>query len=240
MAKNHLTAQELEDLIFRYTSEARKLAFQLKQVEETVAELQRQLPKVASTEPKPTPAKAKAEKPAAPKKKRGRPSKAKVEKEVVAEAEAEAETKVKAETETTTAETAPKRKRGRPKKEKTAAAGRKTSAKKLRTAQEEASQPKGYRLSDWDMFIINSIKRANKVLVNSDLMDKALNRVKKEKMDLDEMALRGKLNRSIHKLANRRGDLVKVDYPGKGFAYGLPEWTDESGEIRAEFIENSN
>ena len=236
MAKNHLTVQELEELIHRYNSEARKLTFQLKQVEETVADLQQQLAKSASTEPKAAPAKAKAEKPAAPKKKPGRPRKAKAEKEVAAETE----TKVETATETTKTTAAPKRKRGRPKKEKTASAGKKASSKKLRTEQEEASKPKGYRLSDWDLFIINSIKRANKVLVNADLMDKALNRVKKEKMDLDEMALRGKLNRSIHKLANRRGDLVKVDYPGKGFAYGLPEWTDESGEIRAEFIESSN
>lgn len=252
MRTNDFNPQELESLILHYRSEERKLNFQLEQVQGILNTLQSQADVPALTEKKveetvvivpevkskakgktkakaktKTRAKAKTEEVVSeePKKRRGRPRK---------NATVEA---------TTEAASAPApRKRGRPKKEETVAAKpAKKQESKIRTLQEEESKPKGYRLSDWDLFIVNTIRKSNRALVNSDLMEKALIRVKKEKLDMDEMTLRGKLNRSIHKLSNKRGDLIKVDYPGKGFAYGLAEWADETGvNIREEYKVSMN
>ena len=93
----------------------------------------------------------------------------------------------------------------------------------------------GYRLSDWDKFIIENLQHAQHVLINSQLMDLAKDRVDSENLGLSDVQLRGKLNRSIHKLSNKRGELVKVDYPGKGFAYGLSEWADSKGEVKQKY-----
>jgi hypothetical protein len=79
-------------------------------------------------------------------------------------------------------------------------------------------------------------RSAQHVLVNAQILELAKVRVEKEKLDLNDQQLRGKLNRSIHKLANKRGNLVKVDYPGKGFAYGLPNWTDKNNEIKKKYL----
>ncbi|MBK6619789.1 MAG: hypothetical protein IPH04_20770 [Saprospirales bacterium] len=71
---------------------------------------------------------------------------------------------------------------------------------------------------------MNSIRDAKKPMVNADIMDMAKAKNKKDKVTMSDIDLRGKLNRSIHKLANKRRDLVKTNYPGKGYAYGLAEW----------------
>jgi hypothetical protein len=150
----------------------------------------------------------------------------------------------------TAATEAPKPRRGRPKKtEEQTAAQNGATQKAVNKPKRKRGRPKGstnkkkvvrrvkdgYRLSEWDTFIINSLKEANKVLVNSDLMDLGKEKVQKENLKLDDIQLRGKLNRSIHKLANKRGKLVKVDFPGKGFAYGLEDWADKSGNVKAKY-----
>lgn len=263
MRKETFSKEELVEMIADYSFEVKRLSFQLENTQKALADLQllaKEAPAPARAaahpaEAKPaiteTAVKQKKEKPAAKTKKAKAGAKTKTVKAEAAEKteapkrrgrprkeKTEAVATVAAQTET------PKKKRGRPKKEATAATAAVSSKKKeskIRTLQDEESQPKGYRLSDWDLFIINTIRKSGKVMITSELMDKALSRVKKEKMDLDEVSLRGKLNRSIHKLSNRRGDLVKVEeYPGKGFAYGIPEWTNEDGKIREEFIASLN
>ncbi|MFZ2897587.1 MAG: hypothetical protein WA004_03130 [Saprospiraceae bacterium] len=258
MRKETFSQEELAEMIADYSFEVKRLSFQLENTQKALADLLNQ----AKGKPAPAPAeeakptkteavvvKEKKEKPAPKTKKAKASGKAKA---VKAEPVEKAETpkrrgrprKEKVETVVAIAETeAPKKKRGRPKKEATAAAAEPVKKKesKIRTLQDEESQPKGYRLSDWDLFIINTIRKSGRVMITAELMDKALTRVKREKMDMDEVSLRGKLNRSIHKLSNRRGDLVKVEeYPGKGFAYGVPEWKDEDGKIREEFMASMN
>ncbi|MGB0863997.1 MAG: hypothetical protein ACPG19_12340 [Saprospiraceae bacterium] len=93
----------------------------------------------------------------------------------------------------------------------------------------------GYRLSKWDLFILNSLRATNMTLVNSDLFKLANQQVKDEGLELSEVQLRGKLNRSIHKLTHRRGLLLKVPYEGKGYAYALSTWLDEDGKLKKEY-----
>lgn len=264
MRKEKFSAKELEEMISQYSYEVKKLSFQLENAQRALEDLQKEAkgtpaPAPVKTQPEEKVVKVEVKAKEKPKAKEKANGQVKAKGKAKAQVKAETETapkrrgrprKEKVETKTTesapVAETteAPKKKRGRPKKDATATAAAKPSKKKAskeRTLKDEESTPKGYRLSDWDLFIINTIKKSGRVMVNFELMEKALARVKREKMDLDEMALRGKLNRSIHKLTNRRGDLVKVeDYPGKGFAYGLPEWRDENGNVRAEYIVSLN
>ncbi len=55
--------------------------------------------------------------------------------------------------------------------------------------------------------------------------------MKTENMNISRSQLRGKINRSIHKLTHKRGILVKVSFPGKGYAYALSSWFDENGKL---------
>ncbi len=200
MRKETFSQEELAEMIADYSFEVKRLSFQLENTQKALADLLDQAKGKAAPAPSPAPAeeakpaitkavvketkekpapktkKAKAgrkpkavaaaatEKAEAPKR-RGRPRKEKAETVVAATAETEAT----------------KKKRGRPKKEATAAVAEPVKKKesKIRTLQDEESQPKGYRLSDWDLFIINTIRKSGRVMITSELMDKALSRVKK-------------------------------------------------------------
>lgn len=256
MKKSHLNLEELESLMMSHSSEIRKLSYQLQLHQDALDDLKKQYDKASQSKPEPVAKKAPVKaKTAGRKSKKTAKTVEKIEtpvKEVAAAKEApkrrgRPKKSAASENGTTAAvETAPKRRRGRPKKEEIvvekpakATRGRKKAAPKLRSLKEEENQPKGYRLSDWDVFIINSLKSSKKVMITSDFMKKAKARVKKENLEIDEQTLNGKLNRSIHKLVNKRHDLVRTDYPGRGHAYGLPEWADESGEIRPEYLESA-
>ena len=123
---------------------------------------------------------------------------------------------------------APKKRRGRPPKSETKAKAKTTKTKKSRS--------EGYRLSEWDNFIINELKKAKRVMINAEFLKKAMSKSKREKLGLTETDIKGKLNRSIHKLANKREEIVKVSYPGKGFAYGLKTWKDDSGQLESRYM----
>lgn len=90
----------------------------------------------------------------------------------------------------------------------------------------------GYRLSEWDQFILQTLADTGHVLINSELMDMAFEKSKSEKLNLTQEEVRGKMVRSIHKLANKRGAIIKAPFPGKGFAYGLAAWFTGTGKLK--------
>lgn len=94
----------------------------------------------------------------------------------------------------------------------------------------------GYRLSDWDTMIVDGITTAGKALIKSELLDLAAQKNSAEKLGLDEQALNVKISQSLHKLANRRDDLVKVSFPGRGFAYALSSWKTSKGDLPKKYI----
>lgn len=94
----------------------------------------------------------------------------------------------------------------------------------------------GYRLSDWDNLIVDGITTAGKALIKSELLDLAAQKNTAEKLGLDEQALNVKISQSLHKLANRRDDLVKVSFPGRGFAYALSSWKTSKGDLPKKYI----
>jgi hypothetical protein len=93
----------------------------------------------------------------------------------------------------------------------------------------------GYKLSTWDQFILNSLDQAEHMLESSDFLTLA----KKEDFHvserLNEEQLKGKISRSLHKLVNKKELLVKINTPGKGYAYALNTWLDETGKLMRKY-----
>jgi len=81
---------------------------------------------------------------------------------------------------------------------------------------------KSHKLSEWDQIMIRSLEKAGAPLRKADL-DEAFKRhplAKQSKMSAEDVYI--KVARVIHKLANVRKMLKKVNVEGKGYAYALP------------------
>jgi hypothetical protein len=223
MKKSNLSSLEIQDLINRYRSEIKKLNFQMAEVNATISQLEKTLKNVAEIE-KSTLIKKKKPKPALvtlsqnkTKKKRGRPAKkAATKKKKVTEKKQVIEKK-----------TSKAKKAGRPKKTNKPV----KTTKKLR----KTSGKKGYKLSLWDTLVVDSIKDSGKARITQEIIDFVSAKLKESGKPASDTEVKNKVIRSLQKLANRRNELKKVPYPGKGFAYAIPEWTDEKGKIKKEF-----
>lgn len=231
--------------MIQYESEIRKLRFLIDQKKQAIAEL-KAIETVSVPVARPAAATSTKAATTKPKGRRGRPAKKK--KTETAQNGQVAESK-SAEVQ---AETSPAKKKrvGRPRKATaTATASTKTKAKatakpkpKAKPATKSSSKTAtksdstgGYRLSDWDTMILDGLASRQKVMISADLLELGKKKVANENLGLDEKQIQGKINRSLQKLANKRGVLSKTDYPGKGHAYGLAEWADPSGEIRKKY-----
>ena len=89
----------------------------------------------------------------------------------------------------------------------------------------------GYRLSEWDHFIVDALSSAKMTLVNNDFFRLAANRVKAQGLEMTRTQLHGKINRSIHKLTHKREMIKKIRFSGKGYAYALNDWLDNNGKL---------
>ncbi len=240
MSITNLSAHELRELISRYQSELRKLEFQAHKTYSTIKELEdaffqstgrtQQPPNLPGSKTSAsTPTQQASE--ARPQKKQEvsepieRPSvsgRRSSSKPAMARAVEEASMPKAKKSEPATAEYAILPKKTPKKPKKTGGKGKRKRVVKT----------DGYRLSDWDEFILGSLKDQGIILRNADFYELAKDWVKKKKMKLDKTEIRGKISRSIHKLANKRGDIIKVKYPGRGNAYALPEWFTEDGKLK--------
>lgn len=81
------------------------------------------------------------------------------------------------------------------------------------------STRKPYPLSTWDNIIIDVIKENGKPATSKEIYDKAMAKAVAMGIGMDEAKMKSKINQCLVKLANRRGDLKKVKYQGRGFAY---------------------
>ncbi|MDX1476948.1 MAG: hypothetical protein R3301_04550 [Saprospiraceae bacterium] len=234
-----LTKEEVQQLIAQYESELRQLAYRSDSVKSIIKDLEQSVTKAPATTSRSSKAKtAKAAKPATAKR-RGRPPKAKTEDAAPAapkrrgrppkakkEAEAAPAPKrrgrpPKAKTET---KPAPKR-RGRPPKAKAdKPAAAKSKAKATKAKSKAPKRTGGYRLSEWDNLVLETLAKRQKIAVFSDFLEAAVESQKGKKDKLSEQDLYRRINQSLHKLANKREMLVKVSHSGRGYAYGLAEW----------------
>lgn len=200
MSKINLTPLEIRDLVNRYKSELRKLEFRISKTRETIDELQGAIDHSFAPAPKVEIAEPKTV-------------------AVVKKAPATAAAPTAAPTPKVEATVAPTNgvkktgTRGRPRKT-------------VQPTPEKISRNAGggYRLSEWDNFIINSLQENSRVLISAEILDMMKDRRNSAKIKIDDEQLKGKLNRSLHKLANKREILRKIEHKGKGFAYALSDW----------------
>lgn len=212
MSNPNLNSLEIRDLINRYKSELRKLDFQVEKTQGTIADLEAQLAERMRYE------------------------------EMESSATPEAGPQQ-------TAPASPAKGRGQSRKSETASSNgakpkRKASSGRKKKSGPTASAPIGpkpmkrkRKLSEWDEFVLDTLKKSNTALISSELLEKAekKNKRKSGSDKLTDVQLKRKLNQVLHKLANKRGAIVKTQYEGKGFAYGLPEWYDDGGHLKAKF-----
>ena len=87
------------------------------------------------------------------------------------------------------------------------------------------------KLSPWDQFIIDTLEDKGKVMIMSEILEIVSNDFQ-EAQGLGEAKIKSKLNAVFHKLANKKGALVKINFEGRGFAYALPGWLNGAGELK--------
>ncbi len=117
--------------------------------------------------------------------------------------------------------------------------GKKSVVAKAQTGktkkQTKEAENKGYKLSTWDKLVVDSITVAQKALTTYEIINYIKSKAKENKLSDDDTLVKNKVVRSLQKLANRRHDISKADYKGKGFVYALPAWVDSQGKLDKNF-----
>lgn len=80
---------------------------------------------------------------------------------------------------------------------------------------------KPYPLSQWDNIIIDVIKENGKPTTSKEIYAKAMAKAVAMNIAMEEGKMKSKINQCLVKLTNRRHDLKKVRYQGRGFAYTI-------------------
>ncbi len=229
-----LNVSQLEDLIRHYTAEKAKLEFQLHSANAMIAQLEASLAEAKNASSMVTPPLI-------------NPSligETTPQSSPSPSAEAPVPTE-KVPTKTVVSPTK-KRKPGRPPKNRVEATDDspteqtpKKTAKKKGPGRPVGS---GMKLSEWDEVLITGLQRKKQVMANPEMIELFRKKARKDQSPLSETELKSRLNRTLQKLANKKGRLIKVPYEGKGYAYGLKRWIDkETGELKQEYqVENEN
>ena len=85
----------------------------------------------------------------------------------------------------------------------------------------EEKTRKPYPLSKWDNIIIDVIKENGRPTTSKEIYDSAMQKAKEQGIAMGEDKMKAKINQCLVKLTNRRHDLKKVKYQGRGFAYSI-------------------
>ena len=131
---------------------------------------------------------------------------------------------------------APKRKRGRP----AGVAAKKNASSILAEKQTKKKSSKqgrsaGYRLSSYDQLVFKALEVTGTAMINSEIVAfiEADQKSRGETADADH--IQTMVVRSLQKLANRRDDILKVPYEGRGRAYALPAWVNSKGDLKRKY-----
>lgn len=132
----------------------------------------------------------------------------------------------------------PKRGPGRPPKARPTSAeapkrrGRPPKAKAVESGNSKAGTAEGYRLSDWDNLLLDTLEQKGRALKKVEIDEIFRDFAKTVEPGWSDAQIYTKASRVIHKLANKRGTIRKQDIPGKGYAYGLSGWFAKNGKIK--------
>jgi hypothetical protein len=91
-------------------------------------------------------------------------------------------------------------------------------------------------LSLWDQMIYDSVAEYGKAMLSRDIYESIKDKATAKGVFETEDKTKVKLNQCLVKMTSKRTDLIKVNHPGRGFAYALPEWVDDNGSLPSEFI----
>jgi hypothetical protein len=214
MKKARLSKNDVKDLLQEYHSQRKKFEFYLEENGIAIKKLEKALGTAVDEDEKPVRRgrKPKAVK-ATPKKrgrkaKRGRPKLAKNKR--TAKVAKKTVKKAKAKISTKPAKIKIPKKRGR---------------KPIKKA------PRKFTLSTWDNFLLKTLNDKKLSLIKSEFVEVA--RLSKdiaiESLTPEQVEI--KITQARHKLSNKKGFIVKVKYPGKGYAYALKEWITRKGDL---------
>lgn len=128
---------------------------------------------------------------------------------------------------------APKKRRGRPagiasKKMASDIPAKKATKKKSG----KKSRSEGYRLSEYDLLVFKALEETGSAMINSEIVSFIEADQKARGQTADADYIQTMVVRSLQKLANRRDDILKVPYEGRGRAYALPSWVNNKGELK--------
>jgi hypothetical protein len=93
---------------------------------------------------------------------------------------------------------------------------------------------KPYPLSDWDKFIIQTIEDRGHATLSKEIYESVKQKAMEAGIFTTDDKSKAKINQCLVKLTNRREDLRKVKYKGRGFAYALPAWYDDRNRLKKE------
>jgi hypothetical protein len=226
MGKITLTEIEKKRLIDQYKSELRQLLYQVEHVHGQILELESDLDDTSIPDLNLS---QMAESAIVSE---DRPSSAKK-----AESTAKKRTSSKAKS-TSTKKRGPGRPRKNPPKVKTKKSNKSRTGpgrppKGSHTFEYTTQNGEKHELGPWDELVIKSIHQARQPLINSELLDIAMNTTIGQKQGKEKSRLM--INRTIHKLVNRKPILKKAEYDGRGNAYATEGMLDEKGKIKSGF-----
>ena len=79
----------------------------------------------------------------------------------------------------------------------------------------------GFKLSDWDVLMLETLENTTEPLNSSALLEIFEERNASLPKPFDDKQLRNALSRTVHKLANKKDVVFKETFAGKGFLYTL-------------------
>lgn len=131
----------------------------------------------------------------------------------------------------------PAKRRGRPPgvkmkpKSNTAEKAAPTAAKP-KAKKKKSGRSSGYKLSEYDLLVFQALEENGRAMITSDIQE-AVEKIKADKGEkVSSEEVLKMIIRSLQKLANRRDDISKVEYEGRGMAYALPSWVNNKGVIK--------
>lgn len=128
-----------------------------------------------------------------------------------------------------------KRGPGRPRKTEAGTIGH--SAKPGRRKKRQIKDG-GYRLSDWDSMVIDTISRTDRLLPKEEILKNAIDWAKKEHPEMSEADVEAKITRVLQKLSGKRGELgTHRSGLRRGYHYGVKDWFfASSGKLRKQHL----
>jgi hypothetical protein len=108
----------------------------------------------------------------------------------------------------------------------------KKRTRKIRKKPGRKPQP----LSQWDQMIYDSIAEHGRIMLSRDIYVSLEKKATEARVFISEEHTRVKLNQCLVKMTSpKRMDVHKVNHPGRGYAYAIPQWVDKEGNALPEF-----